>query len=229
MKDPLLLLSFIAGSLTFVNPCGVALLPAYVSYYLGVSGEEKGVKAGLVFKGLLLGIISTAGFMIVFGGSGMLFSIAGVWLLRYVPWLAVGVGAAIILVGLAMITGRTLFVNTSFIQASPSRLGYYRFLAFGVVYAIASLSCTIPVFIYITLQAMSAGGVIGALSVFASYSIGMGSMMVLFSLGISIARDAVVRVVQRILPYANRMLGVVMLLSGAYILYLQLYVGGLVG
>ncbi len=41
--------SFSAGMTAFFNPCGFAMLPAYVSYYLGQEGEAgRDLRGGLL-------------------------------------------------------------------------------------------------------------------------------------------------------------------------------------
>ncbi len=60
-------LAFVAGVVTFFNPCGFALLPAYVAHYLGqrtISGSSPARGSWLEsgWRGLSLGLIVSAGF-----------------------------------------------------------------------------------------------------------------------------------------------------------------------
>ena len=55
------------GVVAAFNPCGFAMLPAYVTYFVGTnaSGSVAGVVARLR-RAALLGLVTTAGFIVVF-------------------------------------------------------------------------------------------------------------------------------------------------------------------
>jgi cytochrome c-type biogenesis protein len=68
-----LALAFGAGLVATVNPCGFAMLPSLVGYYVGSSGSGRG--GGRVADGLLVGLVLTAGFMLLFGVVGTAFAL----------------------------------------------------------------------------------------------------------------------------------------------------------
>ncbi|MCE4611852.1 MAG: hypothetical protein F7B17_07780 [Desulfurococcales archaeon] len=229
-------LSFLAGAVAFVNPCGIALLPAYVSFYLG-SGAGGGFvrRLGLrvLTKALVLGLLSTIGFMAVFGAAGLVMGVVGAWIVKYVPWVSAIVGFGIALLGLYLLTGGKLPGASTLPGFDLSMLvrgsSITYFPLFGIAYAIVSMSCTIPVFLYIALQALSLGGVVEALSVFLSYAVGMGASMTAFTLALVLASSVLQRLIHRILPYTMRAAGAVMVAAGTYIIYWQVFKGGLLG
>lgn len=235
MQDPiqvLLAFSYMAGAIAFINPCGIAMLPAYVAFYLGVTPDAgtRRLAPSLVLKALTLGLLATSGFMLIFGGAGLILAALGAWIIGYVPWIAAVLGAAVALLGVLLLLGKSFGPNIAF---DASRLvrgsGYIYFPLFGIAYAIASLSCTIPVFLYVALQALSTGGILPALTVFISYAVGMGTSMTLFTLALVAVGGLISRYIYRILPYTMRIAGAVMVLAGGYILYWQIFVGGLLG
>jgi cytochrome c-type biogenesis protein len=57
-----------AGMLATVNPCGFALLPAYLGAFLSTQGEQSRVSA--VRRGLLVSLTVTLGFVVVFAVFG---------------------------------------------------------------------------------------------------------------------------------------------------------------
>ena len=73
LHEVLLPAAFLAGVVTFFSPCSVALLPAYISYYLGRPGEtevisraSEGSRKGLlrsIFIAVLGGVLLTYGFV----------------------------------------------------------------------------------------------------------------------------------------------------------------------
>src|SRR5690606_19449038 len=108
---------------------------------------------------------------------GLIVTIAVQLLRAVLPWLAIGVGAGLMLLGTAMLAGRTphwLAINVPIsVQANTSRQGYQVFFVYGLIFAVASLGCTMPVFMVVVAQAFS-GGIVQGVAGFALYALGMG-------------------------------------------------------
>src|SRR3989344_4486000 len=85
-------LAFSAGLISFMNPCGFALLPVYVTYYFKNEGLEKSSLLKRIFAGLLLGLMVSLGFAAVFSFIGILVSYLGRGLLKYVGWFDLFIG-----------------------------------------------------------------------------------------------------------------------------------------
>jgi cytochrome c biogenesis protein CcdA len=222
--DPVLLsFAFAAGAVAFVNPCGAALIPAYISLYLGTPSGGAGRR---VLKAAALGLAATLGFIAVFMAAGLLFAVAGAALLRYAPWMAAAVGLLVLLMGLALLAGWhpnfQLGVDAARLMGGS---GVAVYPLFGAAYAVASLTCTLPIFVYVALQAFAAGGLLQGVAVLLAYSAGMGAAMTAFSVALAAARGFVERLLPRVAPYALRVAGLIMALAGAYVIYLQLVVG----
>ncbi len=83
--------AFGAGMVTTVSPCGIAMLPAYVSLY--VKGREEGfwTKTPLrrSIRALALSALVTLSFVTFFGIMGVALSLGGQFLLSFIPWIAV--------------------------------------------------------------------------------------------------------------------------------------------
>ena len=59
------------GIFAAFNPCGFAMLPAYLSYFLGIESKENDQRRlTTVARGLIVGLIMTMGFIAVFGTFG---------------------------------------------------------------------------------------------------------------------------------------------------------------
>ena len=67
-------LAFSAGLVATINPCGFAMLPAYLSYFMGLDDDQaaRTSAAGGVGRGLVVGAVVSAGFLAVFGLAGIL-------------------------------------------------------------------------------------------------------------------------------------------------------------
>lgn len=225
MADPVLVgLAFSAGSAAFLNPCGFAMLPGYVGYALGTAPGGPGRPW---LRGLAGGGAATAGFILVFVGTGGILSAAGNALIGAFPWAAVAVGILLSFVGAAMALGKHIALPFSLMKSNPARKpgGAFSFFLYGVAYAVASLSCTLPIFLAVVGWAAASGD---GLLVFLAYAGGMGAVMVVLTVALSLGREALALGLKRAVPYAQRAAGAVMVAAGGYIVYYQIFIGGYV-
>lgn len=213
-------LAFSAGLLATVNPCGFAMLPAFLSYFLSAKDQEtsRGVPAR-VAQGLVVGGIVAAGFVSVFGTVGLLvaFGLRGV--ITIVPWIALAIGLALLVLGILVVTGR--HVGFSLPSAlRPSQEGGYRsvFLC-GLVYATASLSCTLAAFLSVVGTSVTVPGLATIPFLFLFYALGTAAVLFAVSISAALARGGLTRAIRRALPFVERASGVVLAVAGAYIVF----------
>lgn len=64
-------IAYLTGMLATVNPCGFAMLPAFLAFYVG-TGTDTGRSARPLLAGLRAGVAVSAGFAIVFTLTGLL-------------------------------------------------------------------------------------------------------------------------------------------------------------
>jgi len=214
--------AFAAGIVASVNPCGFFMLPAYISYHLGT--EEEGFyqqSAGRrLSKGLFLGVVTTLGFLVVFAVVGGIITAGGQWLVRVCPFAGVAIGGLMTAVGLwLLITHRTLgIMAASRVTVSPQRNLRNVFL-YGIVYAIGSLSCTLPIFLVVVGSSLASQGLLGSFSQFIGYALAMGSILVAVTLGAALFQGTVARALRQALPYVHRVSALFMVGAGAYLIY----------
>jgi len=227
--------AFGAGMVSTVNPCGFVMLPAYLSLYLGARDSAFYQRsAGLrTLKALVVGVTVSAGFVALFAIVGAGISAGGNILIRAIPWLAVLIGAGLLILGLAMLAGRSL--PARFIGRLVSRIGGPRsagiggFFLFGVAFGAASLSCTLPIFLMVVGSALASSGFISGLVQFVSYGLGMGLVLIALTLGTALCKEGiVVSGLQGALPYVERAAAVLIVAAGGYILYYWLVKGQLI-
>ncbi|MEV4713216.1 cytochrome c biogenesis protein CcdA [Micromonospora sp. NPDC049374] len=103
MEAPLLL-ALTAGMLGAVNPCGFAMLPAYLSLLVAGTTDTRGaVGRALTAAGAL-----TLGYVLVFGAFGLALAPVADWLRPRLPWFTVGLGLLLVLLGCWLLAGRRL-------------------------------------------------------------------------------------------------------------------------
>ncbi|MDF5757995.1 cytochrome c biogenesis CcdA family protein [Spongiactinospora sp. TRM90649] len=211
MNDLPLALAMTAGSVAAFNPCGFALLPAYLSMLLA---DDRGGP----LRALTLSAAMTAGFVTVFGLFGLVVTPLALSLGRYLPWVTIAVGLALLALGGWLLSGRELLLRVPALRTGNlSQYGY------GLSYAVASLSCTVGPFLAIISASLTGGGILGGLAVFVAYALGMGLVITLLSLAVALARGAAVARMRRVLPYVPRISGALLVLAGLYVAYYGWY------
>lgn len=214
--------AFSAGMVASVNPCGFMLLPTYILYHLGSgqTGFDGSSTARRVLKALYLGVVATVGFIVVFALTGGLVAAGGHWLNAVFPHTRAVIGFALAVLGGWLLVTRRPFglMAASRVSVTPRRsLG--NVLLFGVVYAVSSLSCTLPIFLVVVGSALSSRSWIAALGQFISYALGMGLVFVAATIGAALVRHAMALKLQRIILLINRFSALLLVGVGIYLIY----------
>ena len=183
----LLSLAFAAGMVAPVNPCGFALLPAWISQTLG-DADASPVPVRLL-RALRSGIALAIGFAGTLAAAGLLVSAGARGLIQAAPKLGLAVGVLLVLLGLWMLAGRSISVRLPRItgRATEGLPPTARMLVFGIGYALASLSCTFGVILAVIAQAQATASYAGLLLVFGVYAAGSASILLLLALATTAA------------------------------------------
>lgn len=217
--------AFSAGMLASVNPCGFALLPSYIAYFLGTEERAFAQQSREVrlARAALLGLLVTTGFIAVFSVVGILVSLGGRTLIAFVPWASGTIGVILMLLGVAIFTGRALHLPIALPRFNPRGRGITAAFFFGIAYAIASLSCTLPIFLLVVGGTLALQGVGLGLTLFVSYGLGMGAVLVALTMSAALFKGVLTRYLRAALPYVERVSAVFLLGAGAYLVLYQLY------
>jgi cytochrome c biogenesis protein CcdA len=161
----------------------------------------------------------TAGFLSVFivVGAPVIYGLGSI--VRAVPWAGAVTGVAITIVGLLILSGRHVGLNLNAGPLGRSGTGEPSMYVFGVVYAIASLGCTLPVFLSVVGASLAVRGPGAATAVLIAYGAGMSVVMMTLALVAGGARDRLVKTMRRALPRMQRISGALLLVAGVYLSY----------
>jgi len=219
-------LSFAAtlGGFTFFAPCAFPLLPGYLAFYVGTSGDAPGESVRQrLRRAATVGVLASAGFFVVFWALGAVASLVGVGALADVSLLEPAVGALLVVLGVAMATGRTPRWTVRLPERRRSATGFF---LFGVVYAVAAAGCTAPLFVGVVGASLSAGPGLAAATLLA-YAAGMSAMMVAVTGLAAVGRT---QVLQRLSGSTGRMeqvAGALLVLAGVtQVVYYLFWLGG---
>lgn len=214
-------LALAAGMAATVNPCGFALLPAYLSAFVGL--DHRGGRTGAVGRALTVSAALTAGFVLVFGLFGLIVSPLAIRLDRYLPWATVVIGIALVGLGVALLAGRQLVLSLPKLQRGGRDGTIGSMFLFGVSYAVASLSCTIGPFLAVTTTTFRTDDWLAGLAVFVTYGLGMGLVISVLTVAVALAKSGIVHRFRALLPVMNRVAGGFLVVAGAYVAYYGWY------
>lgn len=211
-------LNFIRGVLATVNPCGFVLLPTYLMLFLGVEGARPGSQRAGVRRALVVSGSVAAGFFSVFLVIGLLVQAGVSWFTSQADWLGLIIGVCLVPLGLAMVFGLKLSANLpKFARASNDQRVVSMFL-YGVSYAIASLGCTIGLFVP-AIASFEYNGYVSAVLATALYGIGMGVTLTALTVALALARTGLLRFLRNAMRHMDLVAGVLMVLTGIYLLW----------
>lgn len=214
-------LAFTAGMVATVNPCGFALLPAYLSAFVGLDDTISRTTA--VGRAIKVSAALTAGFVAVFGVFGVVISKVTSELQRYLPWATIVIGFALVGLGVYLLTGRELVINIPKLQRGGADGTIVSMFLFGVSYAVASLSCTMPAFLAVTSTTFRNESFLSGVVVFVLYGLGMGLVVTVLTIAVALAKDGLVQRFRSLLPIMNRVAGGLLVVAGLYVAYYGYY------
>lgn len=213
-----------SGMLAAINPCGFAMLPAYLSFFIGAESDEEDTDARrAVGRAVLVSLSVTAGFIVTFTAIGLVVIAAGGAILQRTPWITIVIGLALMALGLALAAGFHVTVRLPRLERGGRSRGFGSMALFGISYAVASLGCTLPTFLGAASGVLRATDVAGGLPLFVAYAVGMGLVLTGVSVALALARHSMVRELRGLLPYVQRIAGGLLVLAGAYVAYYGWY------
>jgi cytochrome c biogenesis protein CcdA len=210
-------LAFTAGMVATFNPCGFALLPAYIGAF--VTGDEVTERTDLrVIRAIVVAAAVSAGFVIVFAAVGLIIDSLASEARRQLPWVTIIVGGLLVVAGIATFAGWKPTIAIRGLSLTSGRTGAGAMVGYGATYAIASLSCTIGPFLAVTGTALSRSPLEG-IATYVTYALGMGIVILALSIASALAHGAVVNHMRRLSRIAPRVGGVLMILAGVYAIW----------
>jgi cytochrome c-type biogenesis protein len=217
-------LALTSGMLAAINPCGFAMLPAYLAYFVGAESDQADVDRGRsVRRAVLVSLAVTSGFVVTFTAIGLIVVTAGSAILRRTPWITIVIGLTLVGLGIALLAGWHLNVRLPRFERGGWTRGFGSMALFGVSYAVASLGCTLPTFLAAASGVLRANDVTGGLPLFVAYALGMGLVITGLTVAVAMARHSLVRQLRRALPYVQRIAGGLLVLAGGYVAYYGWY------
>lgn len=226
--------AFAAGMVSTVNPCGFAMLPAYLGLYLGSSHEAENPVSPVhgLARALVVGAVVTAGFVALFGVVGTAIGAGARSIVHVMPWLGLATGVLVAIAGAWLLGGGKLYSGLASRAAShigdPNQVSVRGYFLFGISYGVASLSCTLPIFLVVVVTTLAVSGVLAAMGQFLLYSLGMGLVIMAFTVWMALFQGSLAgKLLRGSLRYFQPFSALLMIVAGSYIVYYWLTIGDL--
>ena len=215
-------LSFLRGLVAAVNPCGFVLLPTYLMFFLGsevtsTSGDLGERRAG-VRRALVVSTALTAGFMAVFVTVGLVTYHFTSWIQRNAKYATIVIAVGLIALGVSMLRGYRLPIAAPRLDRGGRSRGIGSMFVYGVAYAIASLGCTIGLFLP-SLYSARDDGLAAATAQVVAYGAGMGLLVTALTVSLAVARTGLLGVLRASLHRVEQVAAGFVVLSGLYLAY----------
>ena len=227
--------AYAVGAASAVNPCGFAMLPAYLGLYVsgGNQDQERSRPARLLARAIMVGLSVSVGFIALFGAVGLILGLGSqAIIVSALPYVGLAVGILLVGAGAYLAGGGKIY--TSLAQRAAARIGdpgqsnIPGYALFGVSYGLASLSCTLPLFLAVLgVGAGLASSWLETVGQFLLYAAGMSTVIMALTLGMAVARTILVRWLRKALPYVGVVGAWLMVVAGVYIVFYWLTLGDL--
>ena len=204
-----------AGLIAAFNPCGFAMLPAYLAYFLGheLKNPPDGYQGFL--NGVKVSLTLSTGFVFVFALVGILTNtvISESSIEERAGYITFPIGIVLVLLGLSMIRGYQPNLKIPGLRIKNFNRQLPSIFLFGVSYAIVSIGCSAPIFFITVGSSFNRDGIVNGVAVFITYALGMSIVVTFLTISLAMTRTMVAKNMKRVLPYLSPISG--LLLTGA--------------
>ena len=209
-----LALALTTGMVATVNPCGFAMLPAYLSFFIGVDHDDDARAS--IGRALIVGTAVTVGFASTFAVVGLVVARLTERVYEIAPWISLVIGAGLLVLGVVLLLGHEIVVPLPRLDKGGRTRGLVSMALFGVSYAVASIGCELPLFLA-AMTGVFGHGLASGVAYFTAFAVGFGLVLTAITVGLAMARQSVVHSMRKVLPYVSRVAGGLLVLTGVYI------------
>jgi cytochrome c-type biogenesis protein len=213
-------LAFLAGLASFLSPCVLALVPAYIGYLSSRSVTSEGVVVENRWQTFGHGLAFVLGFSLVFIALGAAASLIGAVLYDVRVWLARIGGVVAILFGLHTLGAihiPLLDYDTRRQMSARPGLGYGSSVMMGVFFSAGWAPCVGPVLGVVLTLALTTVGLNQGIVLLTAYSAGLAIPFLLAALGVGRVAE-LMRRHPRTVQIVSKVTGVVMIIVGVMLM-----------
>ncbi|MAS50710.1 MAG: cytochrome c biogenesis CcdA family protein [Dehalococcoidia bacterium] len=220
--------SFIAGVLAAINPCGIVMLPAYLSLYVYSNSDDNDITTSKKIRNSLNIILFVGvGFVALFSLSAVIVSLSSELVGDLIPFLSILLSMLILYFGIGELKGEQIF--SSKISSLSSKIGNPKntnpigFILFGVSYGLASVGCALPIFISVVTKSINAQSNQRIFLDFISYSLGMLSVITILTAATFISINSTKKLNNFFRKWSYLVFGIFLTFAGIFMLSYWIY------
>ena len=209
-------IAFLAGLASFLSPCVLSLVPAYIGYLGGRSMAVAQEREPSKWETFSHGVAFVLGFSVIFILLGIATAALGSILYDAREWLAKIGGVVVVIFGLHM----THIIRIPFLEydlrpesQTDRKRGYISSFMMGIFFSAGWSPCVGPVLGLILTLSLSGGSIVQGALLLTAYSAGLAIPFLIAALGIGWV-TTILRKYGKVMYYVEIAMGVLMIIIG---------------
>ena len=215
--DTAFTIAFVAGVFATFNPCGFAMLPAYLSLAI-LDSQEVRSRSTQIAKAVKFSGLMGVGIVGVFAIFSLIFFPISTSIQKYLPYVTSFLGVLILIFGVALLfKGPVLLKKIWSPNVSPTG-SWVTYILYGVTFALGSISCTIGPFLAVTSTTLGAS-LVESLLTYVLYGLGFVVTISILAIFTALSKDLLIKKIRGAGGALEKFMGGLMALIGLYLIY----------
>jgi len=213
-------LVFAAGVFATFNPCGFAMLPAYMTMLVNSSTKQV-TPTQLALRAIQFASLMSLGVISVFAVFAAVIFPISTSVQKYLPIVTITIGVLLIALGAATLLGRAIFLKKLWSPNTAPSTRLKSLYLYGVTFALGSVSCTIGPLLAATSKTLNLG-LIATLRTYLFYALGMSITIMVIAL-IALFSQATLGKVRNSIRIIEIISSVFLIAIGFYLIIFGIY------
>jgi cytochrome c biogenesis protein CcdA len=215
--DTAFTIAFVAGVFATFNPCGFAMLPAYLSLAI-LDAQKLTSRRTQIFKALKFSGLMGVGIVGVFAIFSLVIFPISTSIQKYLPYVTSFLGLLILLFGATLIFKGPVLLKKIWSPNVPPTGSWSTYILYGVTFALGSISCTIGPFLAVTSTALGAS-LVESLFTYVFYGLGFVATISILAIFTALSKDLLIKKIRGAGGALEKFMGGLMALIGLYLIY----------
>jgi cytochrome c biogenesis protein CcdA len=213
-------LVFAAGVFATFNPCGFAMLPAYMTMLISSQRESESLPK-LISKALQFATLMALGIITIFALFAVVIFPISTSIQAYLPIATITIGLLLIAVGVATLSGKSPYLKKLWSPNTAPSTRLKSLYLYGVTFALGSVSCTIGPLLAATSKALELS-FFESLRIYLVYALGISITIAILAL-VALFSQATLGKIRNSMKIIERISSTFLIIVGLYLIIFGLY------